>query len=184
MFRPALLVLVSIAALLNGACSHYRLGTGVQRDYESIFIAPIATNGQLPQATASLTTQVREAFLRDGRLRVTNTPDEADAVLTVKIGSLDRAKLTSAPQDSGLARKMGITLATTATLSDPSGQKTWFADRPISIERQLFTDDGSADPTAADFLRPVQQTQAEYQLVPQLGEALASELKAAVLDTW
>ncbi|MCU0793000.1 MAG: LPS assembly lipoprotein LptE [Opitutaceae bacterium] len=171
-----------LAALLSGACSHYRLGTGVERDYETIFIPPIEANAQLPQATAVFTTQIREAFVRDGRLRVVNTPDEADAILTVKLEELDRSNLTALPTDSGLARKMGLTLTASATLREPSGEKTWFADRPISIERQLFTDDGSA--AGPSFLQPTQQTQAEYQLVPQIGEALAISVKNAVLDTW
>jgi hypothetical protein len=178
MFRPVLLVCLGLLALFSSGCSHYRLGTGSERAYETIFIAPVVTAGVLPQAAATLTTQIREAFIRDGRLRVVNTPDEADAVLTVRLTELDREKLTSIPDDTGLARKMGLTLDARATLADPSGAKTWFADRLIRAERQIFTDDDTGP------LRPVQQTQAEYQLVPQLGEALAHRMTSAVLDTW
>ena len=180
--RPFAFAFSLFALFFATACSHYRLGTGVQRDYESIFVAPVDTNAALPQAAAILTTQIREAFLRDGRLRVVNTPDEADAILTVKVDRLRRDKLTSLPSDSGLARKMGLTLDATATLRDQKGEKTWFTDRHLSVERQLFTDDGST--SGPSFLQPVQQTQAEYQLVPQLGEALAAQVKGAVLDTW
>lgn len=174
----------SLLVTLLAACSHYRLGTGVERDFETLFVAPVATEGLAPQATAVLTTQIREAFIRDGRLKIVNTPDEADAVLSVTLGSYDRARLTSTPDDSGLARKMNIELLTTATLRDPDGDKTWFADQPVRVDRQIFTDDGSTDTSATDFLRPVQQTQAEYQLLPQLGEALGAQLKNLVLDTW
>lgn len=173
----------AIMLLFSAACSHYRLGTGVERDIESIFIRPVETSGKLPQASAIFTTRVREAFIRDGRIRVVNTPDEADAVLSVTVGDYSRRSLTGTPGDSGLARSIGITLATTATLSDPAGEKVWFKDRPISVERQVFTDDGTP-PLSATFLQPVQQTQAEYQLVPQLAEPLAECLLGAVLDTW
>lgn len=172
----------AVLLLLTSACSHYRLGTGVTRDFESIFIAPVETNAVLPQSTAILTTQLRETFIRDGRLRVVNTPDEADAILTVKLGKLDRGFGTSFDNDSGLARKMSLQLGATATLRDPAGQKTWFADRPLSVERQIFTNDGTAAGPSA--LQPVQQTQAEYQIVPQLAEALAAQARGAVLDTW
>lgn len=164
--------------LFHSACSHYRLGTGVERDYQSIFIAPVQTNAAYPQAAAVLTTQIRETFIRDGRVRVVNTPDEADAVLSVKLSSLQRAKLTSLTSDAGLARKMGLTLSATATLQDPAAQKIWFADRPLSVERQLFTDNGSPD------LQPLQQTQAEYALLPLLAEPFAKQLLGSVLDTW
>ncbi len=171
-----------LAALIAAGCSHYRLGTGVERDFETLFVAPVDTGDALPQATAIFTTQIREAFIRDGRVRIVNTREEADAVLSVTLDELQRDKLTALASDSGLARKMNLTLDVSATLRDPSGRQTWFADRPLTVSRQIFTDDGStAGPT---FLQPVQQTQAEYQLVPQLGEALANTLKGAVLDTW
>ncbi len=173
-----LALVAALALLLTSACSHYRLGTGVTRDFETIFVAPVETNAALPQATAILTTQIRETFLRDGRLRVVNSREEADAVLTVSLGGLKREFLTALPSDTGLARKMGLTLEATATLRDPSGQKTWFADRAIRVERQIFTDDGGPS------LAPVQQTQAEYQLVPQLAEPFAASVKSAVLDIW
>ncbi|TAG29082.1 MAG: hypothetical protein EAZ36_04745 [Verrucomicrobia bacterium] len=190
MHRSVTSLFIFIFAWLVGGCSHYRLGTGAERDYTSIFIAPFETAGQLPQATAMLTSQAREAFIRDGRLRVVNTADEADAVLLVRIARVEREMLTATPADSGLARKLGVGLAVLATLRDPSGEKVWFADRPLRLDQQIFTDDGSAPslgtPAIANphFLQPVQQTQAEFQLLPQLGESLATQLKSAVLDTW
>lgn len=178
---PALLS--AFVLLFAAACSHYRLGTGVQRDFETLFIPPVDTAGELPQASAIFTTQIRETFIRDGRIRIVNTAEEADAILEVKVARYSRRMLTSTPGDAGLARSMGITLATTATLRDPASDKVWFADRPISVERQIFTDDGTP-PASPSFLQPVQQIQAEYQLVPQLAEPLAERLMGAVLDTW
>lgn len=169
-------------ALLGAACSHYRLGTGVERDFESIFIAPVDTQAVMPQSTAVLSTQIREAFIRDGRLRVVNSPEEADAILRVSLASLRRESLTRLPTDTGLSRKFGLTLNATATLADSKGEKVWFADRPLSVERQIFTDDGSA--AGPTFLEPVQQTQAEYTIVPTLAADLAAQVKSAVLDTW
>jgi hypothetical protein len=179
--RLAALTLLAFS-ILASACSHYRLGTGAQRDYETIFIAPVDTDAVLPQSTAVLSTQLRESFIRDGRLRVVNTPDEADAILTVKLASYRRDSLTRLPADTGLTRKFGLVLDATATLRDVKGEKTWFADRPVRVERQIFTDDVSdAGPT---LLQPVQQTQAEDAMVPTLGENLAAQVKSAVLDTW
>ena len=178
---PALLT--AFVLFFSAACSHYRLGTGVERDIETLFVPPVHTAGELPQASAILTTQIRETFIRDGRIRIVNTPEEADAILEVKVKRYSRRGLAGTPGDSGLARSMGISLETTATLSDPSGEKIWFADRPISTERQIFTDDGTPSGSGT-FLQPVQQTQAEYQLVPQLAEPLAESLLSAVLDTW
>jgi hypothetical protein len=182
LFRRLAATALLAFAFLAGACSHYRLGTGVEREYESVFIAPVETDAVLPQASALLATQVREAFIRDGRLRVVNTPEEADAILTVSLASLRRDSLTRLPSDAGLARKFGLVLDATATLRESGGEKVWFANRALRVERQIFTDDGSA--AGPTLLRPVQQTQAEYAIVPVLGESLAEQVKSAVLDTW
>lgn len=181
-----LVALVSVAfVLLGAACSHYRLGTGATLDFETVFIAPVETNAVIPQSTALLSTQLREAFIRDARVRVVNTPDEADAILTVKLESLHRDSLTTLPSDGGLARSFGLVLDASINLRDVKGEKTWISNRKLRVERQVFTNDGTtvASPKGP-YLVPTQQTQAEYTIVPTLGEALASQVKSAVLDTW
>lgn len=182
-FLPAL-ILSAVAFLLATGCAGYRLGTGVERPYESVFIPPVDTQGEVPQAAAIFTTQLRETFIRDGRLRVTNTPDEADVVLTVKITEAGRRTLTALGTDSGLARKLAYTLDARVTLADTAGGKVWFADRPLTIERQVFTDVGGAADPIPGTIEVVQQTQAEYQLVPIIGDALAARVRGMVLDTW
>ena len=185
MLRRFAALALAAFALLGSACSHYRLGTGAQRDFESIFVAPVQTNAVIPQSAALLSTQIREAFIRDGRVRVVNTPDEADAILSVKLDGLRRDTLTSLPSDGGLARTFGLVLDASATLRDSKGEKTWFSDRRLRIERQIFTNDGTAVPApGGPYLVPTQQTQAEYTIVPTLGENLAAQVKSAVLDTW
>lgn len=182
--RLAAFALVAFA-VFGAACSHYRLGTGVQRDFESVFISPVDTNAVIPQSAGLLSTQIREAFIRDGRVRVVNTPGEADAILTVKLDSLRRDTLTALPSDGGLARTFGLVLEASATLRDAKGEKTWFANRRLRVERQIFTNDGTtlASPDGP-YLVPLQQTQAEYAIVPVLGENLAAQVKSSVLDTW
>jgi hypothetical protein len=182
MHRFAAFALLAIGLLLGTGCSHYRLGTGADRPYETIFIAPVDTNGLIPQSAAIFTTQLRESFIRDGRLRVMNTPEEADAILTVKLGGLRRDRLTALPGDTGRSRKIGLELKASCTLAATKGGKAWFTDRPLLVERQIFSEDGTG-PTTATIV-PVQQVQAEYQIVPQLAEPLAAQVRSAVLDTW
>ncbi len=185
MFRRLAALALLVFAAFGAACSHYRLGTGVSRDIDSIYIAPVDTNAVIPQSAGLLTTQIREAFIRDARLRVVNTPDEADAILTISLKGLRRDTLTSLPSDAGLARSFGLVLDASATLRDVKGEKTWFADRALRVERQVFTNDGTAIATPeGSYLVPLQQTQAEYTIVPNIGEDLAAKAKSAVLDTW
>jgi hypothetical protein len=182
MHRIAAFALLAFGFVISSGCSHYRLGTGSERPYESVFVAPVQTSGTIPQSAAIFSTHLREAFIQDGRLRVVNTPAEADAILTVKLGTLKRDRLTSLPGDRGLTRKFGLVLDATCTLSSGKDGKDWFTDRPLRVERQIFSEDGTG--VTAATIDATQQVQAEYQIVPQLAEPLAAQVRSAVLDTW
>lgn len=172
----------AIGSLLLG-CSHYRLGTASDRDFESVFIAPVQSDSLVPQATALLSTQIREAFIRDGRLRVTNTPEEADAVLSVQLRSYRRDGEAALPTDSGLSRVFSLNMTAEATLASPDSGKVWFSKRRLNVDRRAFTDDGTGS-TSTSFLQPVQQTQSEFATLPLIGENLARQLTHTVLETW
>jgi hypothetical protein len=175
-------IFASALFLSAAGCSTYRLGTaGDTQDVQNLFIAPVESNGLIPQSSAIFTTQIRDAFLRDARVRVVNSPEEADAVLNVSLVRADRQGQVgsriatgvdpNAPQDLGRARKFEQEVVAHLDLASPDGAKTYFTDREVRVERQLYTDGG-------------QQLQAEYNLVPQLAEPLARAVRGAVVDTW
>ncbi len=178
MFRISTgLGLVFATLLAFTGCSHYRLGTGAQVGFETLFIPPVTNQANLPQAVALVTTELRESFLRDGRVQLVASEDQADAVLIVDLVDYRRQRLTSQVGDTGLARKFGMTLVANCTLRLTGDDKPLFEKRRIVAERQLFTD-GDAAP-AYDG-----QLQAQYQNLPLLAETLAEKLKAATLDVW
>lgn len=161
----ALLLLLGLAA-----CAHYQLGTGSQPRFSRIFIAPVASDALIPQAQVIVTTQLRDAFLKDGRLTLVSSADEADAVLTVTLASYRREVTVSRPDDTGLARRFDVSLHARATLFDTRAKKSLFENRPLNATRGVFTDSG--------------QLQSEYQAIPLLAEVLAGNAVHAVLDTW
>jgi hypothetical protein len=171
LLRPFRFFLLAIAVLLAGAgCAHYRLGTEAKLPFASIYLAPVQNQAGLPQAVAIFSARLREAFLRDGRVALAASPAEADAVLTVILTEQTRTTLTTRPADTGLARKLGLTIDATATLSDRRTGRALFENRPLRVERQVFTDSG--------------QLQAEYDAVPLLAEKLAEAAARAALDVW
>lgn len=182
MHRTLGFLILAIAMLSSTACSHYRMGTGSERPYDSIFIQAVETQGVIPQSAAIFTTQLRDTFIKDARLRVVNTPQEADAILSVKLGSLRRERLTSLPNDTGLTRKFGLQLNASCTLIQAKDGKAYFTDRPLIVERQIFSESGTG--LSAATIVSTQQVQAEYQIVPQLATPLAEQARSAVLDTW
>ena len=171
MFRNRFLLGTAWAAsLLAGGCAHYQLGTGAAPGFHTLYVAPVRNDSNLPQAAATVSAQLRAAFLRDGRLTLVSSPAAADATLTVVLTSYGRNVLTTQPGDSGLARKFGLTLDATATLQDNTAGQKLFAQRPLHAEREIFTDSG--------------QLQAESQAVPLLADDLAQAAAHAVLDRW
>jgi hypothetical protein len=168
---PRLLLLAGLAAGLGLAgCAHYQLGTEGKLAFTTLYVEPVANRTLLPQAQAIVTTQLRAAFLRDGRVTLVNSAADADATLTVVIKDYRRDMTAVREDDTGLARKFAVTLEVACTLRDNRSGKVLFADRPVSVHRDAFTDGG--------------QLQSEYQLLPLLAAALAQQVAHTVLDVW
>lgn len=170
MTRSAYLFPIFAVVLLFTGCAGYQLGTDATPRFATLFIAPVGAETLIPQAQVLVTTQLREAFLRDGRVTLVNSAGAADAVLQVSLTNYGREVTVSRQSDTGLARRFDVTLAARATLTDNRTRQPLFTDRPLAAKRGVFTDSG---------LVP-----AEYQTLPLLAELLAQEATHAVLDTW
>jgi hypothetical protein len=164
------LLLSSFSLFLLPACSHYRLGTGAEPKFSTLHVAPVAVEAMLPQAQAVIGGAIREAFDRDGRVRLAGKPEAADAVLTVTIVGYDREVATVRADDTGRARRFDISLRARATLTDRRSGQPLFADRLFTAKRGVFTDSG--------------QQQSEYENLPLLAQDLARQLLGGALDTW
>lgn len=162
-----LLALVLLGTL--SACSHYRMGTSATLAFETVFVAPVANASFAPQAGPLVTDRVRTALARDGRLTLAASPADAGANLQIRLVRFDRDVLAAHRDDTALARKFGATLTAEITLTDRSG-KVLLDHRVVKATRDVFVDSG---------LQPT-----EYQTMPILADALATEIAHAVLDTW
>jgi len=172
-----------LAALcLVAGCSHYQLGTGStgKLAFHTFYLAPVENRTLLPEARAIVSTQLREAFARDGRIALADSPESADATLTVIITDYHREVASVRPGDTGLARIFNLTLGTKSTLHDNRGGKNLFENRPVAVQREAFTDNGQSQSAVVQS----NQLQSEYQALPLLAESLAGKLTHAVLDVW
>jgi hypothetical protein len=174
--RPLFAALAIIALSFTG-CSHYQLGTEGKLTFTRLYIAPVENDAALPQAAAIFSTQLREAFLRDSRVTLVNSSSDADATLTVSLNRLVRGVATARPDDTGLARKFELTVRSVCTLRDNRSGAALFEKRPVTVTRQLFT-------TPSPYVSESDQLQAEYNLMPQLAQALADRVAHTVLDVW
>jgi hypothetical protein len=180
--RHALRLLTGlIASLITfGAvgCSHYQRGTDATLAFSTLYVAPVRDDAALPQAAALATSQIRERFLRDGRIRLVDSPEDAEAILYVTLVRYERGIATVRPNDTGLARKLELTLSAEATLLNPRTRAEWFSRRPLSGRRQAFTDDPGQAETFGN------QGQAERQTWVLLAGTIADAAVGATLDVW
>jgi hypothetical protein len=170
MTRHAQLGFLALAVIGLVSCANYQLGTGAKLKFSRLFIAPVSSEALIPQAQALVTTQLREAFLKDGRITLAESAEDADATLKVTLVGYQRDVTVSQAQDTGLARRFDVTLRARATLTDLRANKPLFENRMLTARRGVFTDSG--------------QQQSEYQTLPLLAEALAEDAVHAALDVW
>jgi hypothetical protein len=167
---PLRLTFAVAFALLLAACAHYRLGTDSQLAFATLYIEPVENKALVPQAVALVSTQLREALLRDGRVTLVNNPAQADAVLHVTLTNYSRAQTAARSDDTGLARKLQLTLLGVCTLRDNRTSKVLFENRPVHAMKEAYTDSG--------------QLQSEDNTLPLLAASLADSVTHAVLDVW
>jgi hypothetical protein len=180
---PARYHLVPTFLLLLGCmacgCAHYQLGTDGRLAFSNLYVEPVQNKVLLPQAQAAVSAQLRDAFARDGRVAIVDSPEAADAVLKVVITAYSREMVATRESDIGLASKFAVTLGVTCTLRDARSGRTYFENRVITAERDAYTDNGQpASPLTGN------QLQAEYNLLPLLAESLAGKVTHSVLDVW
>ncbi|HKB91370.1 MAG TPA: LPS assembly lipoprotein LptE [Opitutaceae bacterium] len=169
--RISALLLIGLVALTDSGCTHYQLGTSSAKlSFSSLYIEPVVSRAMVPQAQPLVSTQIRDNFEKDGRVSLVNSPEAADAVLSVVLVGYDREVSSVRSGDTGLARQFAIHLRAECTLTDRRTGQMLFDKRPIESTKYAYTDSG--------------QLQSEYQTLPLLAEDLAGKIRHTVLDVW
>lgn len=171
-------VLLTLCALLLAACANYRLGTGGNLTFRTIYVEPVENRSLLPQAQALVSAQLRQAFARDGRVTLVNSATGADATLSVVLNDFRRDVAAAREDDTGLARKFNVTLTAGCTLRENRTGRVLFENRSVSAQRETFTDSRLAGPQYGG------QLQAEHQVLPLLAETLVGKIVHTTLDVW
>jgi len=179
--RIASLLTLGLATLIALGCKSYQLG-GPELPFESIYVKPATNDSFAPQAQALLSGQIRDAFIRDGRLRLTISEESADAVLLVNLTKYDRRAASRARADTVQARDFDLFLHAEVSLYDQNRGDYLFEARNISERSNAYVDnpylDDSTDDLQGFFL------QAEYQAMPRLTHDLARKIADEVLSPW
>jgi hypothetical protein len=154
-------------------------------NFATVFVENVENSANIPQATALFTTQLRESFVRDGRLTLATSPETADVTLTVDLNRYTRNVATVRRSDTGLARSFDLELVALCSLRDNRSGKLLMQKRPVSATREIFTSDGNVERGAnGEPIFVSRQLQAEYQTLPLIASTLADRVAHAVLDVW
>ncbi|NBB80114.1 MAG: hypothetical protein GVY36_11830, partial [Verrucomicrobia bacterium] len=147
----------------------------------NIYVKPVQNDSFAPQAQALLTSQIREALIRDGRLRLVTSEKAADAVLLVKLTQYSRETATRDRQDTTVGVDFDLNLAAEVTLFDQVNGQYFFKERLLSERSNAFVDNPFAPPGTT---RSQGFLQAEYQAMPRITRDLAKKIADEVLSPW
>jgi Lipopolysaccharide-assembly len=175
----SLLLIVSL--MVSSGCAHYKMGSGSEPTFETLYIEPAKNTTSLAQSQVVVSTLVRQAFIRDGRVTVVNTNQEADASLEVTLVKYSRIDAANREDDNGLARKFTLHLRASCRLRDNRTGRMLFDGRIVEVQREAFVDNGLGSVT---FGTSNNQLQSEYNTLPLLADALSDKVTHAVLDVW
>jgi hypothetical protein len=173
-------LLLSIAFLAQG-CAHYRLGSGSEPTFETLYIEPAKNKTMLAQSQVVVSNFVRQAFIRDGRVTIVDSSADADATLEVTLVNYHRDNAANREDDNGLARKFTLHLRASCRLRDNRTGRMLFDGRIVEVQREAFTDNGLG---TVPFGTSNNQLQTEYNTLPFLADALSDKVTHAVLDVW
>ena len=177
--------MIAVLALFTSAfisgCNSYQLGNPVELPFELIYIKPVSNDSFAPQAQALLSTQIRGAFIRDGRTKLVTSREAADAVLLINLTDYKRYPAARQSEDTTTAASFSLVLAAEVSLFNQNKGDYYFQERIIKESSSAYVDNPYATPAVAqtqDFL------QIEYQAVPRLTHDLSRRIADEVLSTW
>ncbi len=169
-----------LAALVIGGCASYQRGNPADLPFERLYVRPATNETFLPQAQALVTGQVRTDLLRDGRIQLVSSEEEADAVLEIALTDYRRSPGARSGNDTVRALDFDLFLEAGISLYEPEGGRYLFRDRKIREDTFAYVDNpySEANGTQQGF------NQAEYQAVPRLTRGLSRQIVDAVLGAW
>ena len=167
-------------ALICG-CNSYQLGSPVELPFESIYIKPATNDSFAPQAQTLLSTQIRDAFIRDGRTKIVTSREVADAVLVINMTDYSRRAAARQSVDTTAAASFSLVIAAEVSLFNQNKGDYYFQERIIKESSSAYVNNPYAAPAVAqtqDFL------QMEYQAMPRLTHDLSRRIADEVLSAW
>ena len=181
MIQSAFALLAAFALSFFVGCQSYQLGHPAELPFETIYIQPAKNDSFAPQAQALLSTQVREAVIRDGRVRLIADQSEADAVLLMTLTDYTRRASARRQDDTEAAQNFDLTLRLQLDLYDLRNGNYFFKGRQLEARTTGYLSDPYAPAGARDTQGLIQS---EYNAMPRLARELGRKAADELLSVW
>ena len=175
----ALLAAFTLSCLIG--CQSYQLGHPAELPFETVYIQPAKNDSFAPQAQALVSAQVREAVIRDGRVRLIADPAEADAILGMTLTDYTRRAGTRRQDDTELAQDFDLTLSVQLDLYDQRNGNYFFEGRQIKARTTAYLNDPFAAAGTPDTQGLIQS---EFNAMPRLARELGRNAADELLSAW
>ena len=136
-----------IVVVLFSGCGRYALGPGRETPFTTLYVEAVTNDSLAPQAAPLASSALREAFLRDGRVKLVSSPAEAEATLSLRLTNYQRRVASYRSEDTARANAFELTLEGEATLSSNRlGGESLFEGRPVRGAARLAWNDSTTSP--------------------------------------
>lgn len=166
--------------LLLGGCTSYRLGSPTETSYNSLYIEPVQNSSFAPQAQQILSSQIRKSIIRDGRLSLASSPNEADARLEIELMDYQRSSSAYNRDDIDVALSYSLSLVANVSLWDEGQNAYLFKDQTFHASEQSYV----GNPFDNSVISANNFNAAEYNSIPLLTRRLAEKISHYVLSPW
>ena len=188
MITPIHTILRSVFALLATfalsffvGCQSYQLGHPTELPFETIYIQPAKNDSFAPQAQTLVSTQVREAVIRDGRVRLIADQSAADAVLQMTVTDYTRRASARRQDDTEAAQNFDLTLRLQLDLYDQRNDNYFFKGRQVEARTTGYLNNPYAAAGTPDTQGLIQS---EYNAMPRLARELGRKAANELLSAW
>ena len=146
-----------LATLFLSGCMGYRLGGTRPEGIETVFVAPVVNQTAEPAIELQVTHALRQRIQFDGRLKLVNSADEADAVMEVVLTDYQLRAIAYRDDLKTTAEQYRIRITAESSLLDTKTEKVvseskTYGETTFHFESDLTTSKRSALPRAAQEL--------------------------------
>lgn len=181
MLRGIAMLFSALAFVFCVGCKSYQLGHPAELPFETVYIQPVKNDSFAPQAQALISSQIREAVIRDGRITLVADKKNADALLIVTLSDYTRRGAARRQTDTAVSTNFDLTLEAVVDLYDQKNESFLFKGRQHRARTSTYLDNpynAAGAPATQSFI------QSEYNAMPRIARDLGRKIADELLSAW